>query len=359
MTSFIIRRLLLAVPVLLGILFVTFALARMLPGDPCRAVLGEHATDLVCDAFIVRHGLDKPISTQFTIYLGEIARGDFGDSLRFQRPVTELLSERLPVTVELSLSALTLAVVVGVPLGIISAYWRNSAIDVGTMLLANTGVSMPVFWLGLMLAYTFAVLLKDTPFWLPPSGGMSSGMRLLPLYEVWNIPVVEGEGWYNVWAFLSNINTFNALVTGSWPELWDAIKHLILPSVALGSIPMAIIARMTRSSLLEVLGLDYVRTARAKGLRENAVVLRHGLRNALLPVVTIIGLQLGYLLGGAVLTETIFGLTGVGKTLYDAITARDYVVVQVFTLVIAVGFVVINLIVDLSYAFLDPRVRLE
>jgi len=211
----------------------------------------------------------------------------------------------------------------------------------------------------LMLAYTFAVLLKDTPFWLPPSGGMSSGMHLPPLYEAWNIPVVEGEGLYNAWAFLSNINTLNALVTGSWPELWDAIKHLILPSVALGSIPMAIIARMTRSSLLEVLGLDYVRTARAKGLRENAVVLRHGLRNALLPVVTIIGLQLGYLLGGAVLTETIFGLTGVGKTLYDAITARDYVVVQVFTLVIAVGFVAINLIVDLSYAFLDPRVRLE
>jgi len=359
MTSHIIRRLLLAIPVLLGILFVTFALARMLPGDPCRAVLGEHATDLVCDAFIVRHGLDKPIMTQFAVYLGEVAHGDFGDSLRFQRPVTELLSERLPVTVELSLSALSLAIIVGVPLGIISAYWRNSAIDVGTMLLANTGVSMPVFWLGLMLAYTFAVLLKDTPFWLPPSGGMSSGMHLPPLYEAWNIAVVEGEGLYNVWAFLSNINTLNALVTGSWPELWDAIKHLILPSVALGSIPMAIIARMTRSSLLEVLGLDFVRTARAKGLRENAVVLRHGLRNALLPVVTIIGLQLGYLLGGAVLTETIFGLTGVGKTLYDAITARDYVVVQVFTLVIAVGFVAINLIVDLSYAFLDPRVRLE
>jgi peptide/nickel transport system permease protein len=359
MTGFIIRRLLLAIPVLLGILFVTFALARMLPGDPCRAVLGEHATDLVCDAFIVRHGLDKPIATQFVVYLDEIARGDFGDSLRFQRPVTALLSERLPVTVELSLSALTLAIIVGVPLGIISAYWRNSAIDVGTMLLANTGVSMPVFWLGLMLAYTFAVLLKDTPFWLPPSGGMSSGMHLPPLYETWNIPVVEGEGWYSVWAFLSNINTLNALVTGSWPELWDAIKHLILPSVALGSIPMAIIARMTRSSLLEVLGLDYVRTARAKGLRESAVVLRHGLRNAVLPIVTIIGLQLGYLLGGAVLTETIFGLTGVGKTLYDAIAARDYVVVQVFTLVIAVGFVAINLIVDLSYAILDPRVRLE
>jgi peptide/nickel transport system permease protein len=359
MTSYITRRLLLAVPVLLGILFATFALARLLPGDPCRAVLGEHATDQICDAFMERHGLNRPIPTQFMIYLGEVARGDFGDSLRFQRPVTLLLSERLPVTVELSLSALTFAIIVGVPLGIISAYWRNSAVDVGTMLVANIGVSMPVFWLGLMLAYTFAVLLKDTPLWLPPSGRMTSGMYLRPLYEAWNVSTAPGEALYNVLAFLSNINTFNALVTGSWAQLWDAIKHLILPSIALGTIPMSIIARMTRSSLLEVLGLDYVRVARAKGLREHAVVLKHALRNALLPVVTIIGLQLGYLLGGAVLTETIFGLTGVGKTLFDAITSRDYVVVQVFTLVIAVGFVVINLIVDLSYAFLDPRIRLD
>ena len=359
MTSYIVRRLLLTIPVLLGILFVTFALARLIPGDPCRAVLGERATDEICDRFMQRHGLDKPIPTQFVVYLGEIARGDFGESLRFQRPVTELLSERLPVTVELSLAALSFAVVVGIPLGIISAYWRNSPVDVGTMLLANTGVSMPVFWLGLMLAYIFAVLLKDTPFWLPPSGRMTSGMSLAPLWVSWNLDVVEGEGWYSVLAFLSNINTFNALITGQWPELWDAIKHLVLPAIALGTIPMSIIARMTRSSLLEVLGLDYIRTARAKGLRENAVVLRHALRNATLPVVTVIGLQLGTLLGGAVLTETIFALTGVGKTLFDSITSRDYVVIQVFTLVIAVGFVMVNLLVDLSYALLDPRVRLE
>lgn len=359
MTSYIIRRLLLAIPVLLGILFVTFAMARMLPGDPCRAVLGEHATDQICDAFMERHGLNKPIPTQFAIYLNEVAHGDFGDSLRFQRPVTELLSERLPVTVELGVYALVFAVIVGIPLGIISAYWRNSAVDVGTMLVANTGVSMPVFWLGLMLAYTFAVLLKGTPFWLPPSGRMTSGMSLSPLHEVWNISVEGKEGLYSILAFFSNINTFNALVTGRWPELWDAIKHLILPAIALGTIPMAIIARMTRSSLLEVLGLDYVRTARAKGLREHAVVLRHALRNAMLPVVTVIGLQLGTLLGGAVLTETIFGLTGVGKSLFDSITSRDYVVVQVFTLVIAIGFVMVNLIVDLSYAFLDPRIRLD
>jgi peptide/nickel transport system permease protein len=188
---------------------------------------------------------------------------------------------------------------------------------------------------------------------------MTSGMSLAPLWETWSLDVVEGSTRYNVLAFLSNINTFNAFVTGQWPKLLDAIKHLILPAIALGTIPMSIIARMTRSSLLEVLGLDYVRTARAKGLRENAVVLRHALRNATLPVVTVIGLQLGTLLGGAVLTETIFALTGVGKTLFDSITARDYVVIQVFTLVIAVGFVVVNLIVDLSYALLDPRVRLD
>ncbi|MBN1953452.1 MAG: ABC transporter permease [Anaerolineae bacterium] len=359
MTSYIIRRLLLAIPVLLGILFATFALARLLPGDPCRAVLGEHATDAICDAFMERHGLDKPIPTQFVIYLGEVARGEFGNSLRFQRPVTDLLSERLPVTVELSLSALFIATIVGIPLGVISAYWRNSPIDVGTMLLANTGVSMPVFWLGLMLAYAFAILLKGTPFWLPPSGRMTSGMYLPPLYEAWNLALEEGSALYNILAFISNMNILNALLTGSWEELWDAIKHMILPAAALGTIPMSIIARMTRSSLLEVLGLDYVRVARSKGLRELMVVLKHALRNALLPVVTIIGLQLGYLLGGAVLTETIFGLTGVGKSLFEAITARDYVVVQVFTLVIAVGFVIINLIVDLSYAFLDPRVRFE
>jgi len=359
MTGHILRRLLLALPVLLGILFVTFAMARLLPGDPCRAVLGERATDQICDAFIVRHGLDKPIATQFIVYLREVFRGDFGDSLRFQRPVMEMLGERMPVTVELSLLALSFAVIVGIPLGIVSAYWRNSPVDVGTMLVANVGVSMPVFWLGLMLAYTFAVLLKGTPFWLPPSGRMTSGMSLTPLYEFWNLGVVKGDRWYALLEFLSNINTFNALVTGRWPELWDAIRHLILPSVALGTIPMSIIARMTRSSLLEVLGLDYIRTARAKGLREQGVVLRHGLRNALLPVVTIIGLQLGGLLGGAVLTETIFGLTGVGKSLFDSIISRDYVVVQVFTLVIAVAFVLINLVVDLSYAFLDPRVRTE
>jgi peptide/nickel transport system permease protein len=357
MISFVVRRLLMAIPVLLGIVFVTFALARVLPGDPCRAALGERATAAVCDAFIKRVGLDQPITVQFYRYMGDVLRGDLGESFRFGRPATQILVERLPTTVELSVSAMIFAVLVSIPLGIISAYWHNSAIDVGTMMGANIGVSMPVFWLGLMLAYIFAVLLKGTPLWLAPSGRLTSGIEVVPLMEVWHI---QAQGVpLTILTFISNMFVLNGLLTGNWTLMWDAIKHLILPAAALGTIPLAIIARMTRSSLLDVLGLDYIRTARAKGLREWAVVLRHGLRNALLPVVTIIGLSLGELLGGAVLTETIFGLSGVGQTLFDSITARDYTIVQAFTLVIAVGYVVINLIVDLSYAYLDPRIRLS
>src|SRR5512136_538468 len=357
MISFVVRRLLMAIPVLLGIVFVTFALARVLPGDPCRAALGERATAVVCDAFIKRVGLDQPIPVQFYRYMGDLLRGDLGESFRFGRPATQILIERLPMTVELSISAMIFAVLVSIPLGVISAYWHNSAVDVGTMMGANIGVSMPVFWLGLMLAYIFAVLLKGTPFWLAPSGRLTSGMEVVPFVEVWH---VQAQGVpLTILTFMSNMFVLNGLLTGNWALMWDAMKHLILPAAALGTIPLAIIARMTRSSLLDVLGLDYIRTARAKGLREWAVVLRHGLRNAMLPVVTIIGLSLGELLGGAVLTETIFGLSGVGQTLFESITARDYTIVQAFTLVIAVGYVIINLIVDMSYAYLDPRIRLS
>jgi len=357
MTGYIIRRLLLAVPVLLGIVLVVFTLVRLIPGDPCRAALGERATDEICDAYMTRRGLDQPIPVQFVRYLGELARLDLGDSFRQGRPVTEMLIEKLPVTIELSLAALTFALLVGIPLGIISAYWHNSSADVGTMIVANIGVSMPVFWLGLMLQYVFAVLLKDTVFALPPSGRLTAGVTIDPLYVTWGWEVdgfVKG-----VLDFISNMHILNALLTFKWEVLHDALKHLLLPAIALGTIPMAIIARMTRSSLLEVMGLDYIRTARAKGLREWGVIMRHGLRNAMLPVATVIGLQFGILLAGAVLTETIFGLSGIGRTLYDAITGRDYRVVEGFTLVIALLFVAINLLVDLSYAYLDPRVRLD
>ncbi len=355
MTRYISQRLLAAIPVLLGILFVTFALARLLPGDPCKAALGEKANPTTCNAFNHRYGLDRPIPVQFGIYLRDVAQGDLGTSFRFGRPVTTLLIERLPVTLELSLCALLFATIVGVFLGIISAVRRNSAVDVGTMLVANIGVSMPVFWLGLMLAYIFALLLKGTPFWLPPSSRNTAGLVLTPLTQVWHVQT--GTFLYSIVTFLSNLNIFNSLVTGNWKALGDTLQHLILPSVALGTIPMALIARMTRSSLLDVLGLDYIRTARAKGLRERLVVMRHGFRNAMIPVVTIVGLSLGGLLGGAVLTETIFNFAGVGRIMFDAIQARDYSVVQGFTLVIAVLYVVLNLGVDILYGFLDPRIR--
>ena len=358
MGRYVSQRLLAAIPVLFGILFVTFALGRLLPSDPCRAALGERATDQLCDAFIKRYGLDKPIPVQFAIYIRDVAHGDLGMSFRYGRPVTELLVERLPVTIELAIASLILASIFGILLGTISAIKRNSAADVGTMLFANVGVSMPVFWLGLMLAYVFALLLKGTPFWLPPSGRNTAGVILPTLIEAWNLPLQSGP-LYTLLIFVSNMHLVNSLLRADWTTFWDTARHLILPAMALATIPMALIARMTRSSLLEVLGLDYIRTARAKGLREQAVVSRHAMRNALIPVVTIIGLSLGTLLGGAVLTETIFGLTGVGRTLFDAILSRDYTIVQSFTLIIAIGFVLINLFVDVLYAFLDPRIRLN
>ncbi|MBI2764171.1 MAG: ABC transporter permease [Chloroflexi bacterium] len=356
MTRFIARRVLITIPVLLGLIFVVFTLARVIPGDPCRAVLGERATDAVCDDFIRRYGLDQPIPIQFGLYLGQLSRGDLGVSIKHSEPVTQLLIDRLPTTIELTLMALLFAVVVGVPLGLLSAYRRNSPIDVGSMIVANIGVSMPVFVLGLLLQFVFALLLKGTPFALPPSGRLSSGVEVLSLVDVWHLENVSGplRGFLD---FVSRLYIPTALITGQWGPLGDALRHLLLPMVALGTIPLAIIARITRSSLLEVLGLDYVRTARAKGLRERTVVLRHATRNALLPVVTIVGLQLGGLLSGAVLTETTFNLTGVGRTVYEAITGRDYVVIQGFTLIVAFIYVFVNLIVDLSYGFLDPRVR--
>ena len=356
MIRFVFRRVLVTIPVLLGIIFLVFALARLVPGDPCRAVLGERATDEVCDAFIIRYGLDEPIPIQFGRYLEQLAAGDLGNSIKHSRPVTELLIERLPTTVELTVLAMLFAIALGVPLGLISAYRRNSPIDVGTMMFANLGVSMPVFVLGLVLAFLFAIVLKDTPLSLPPSGRLSSGVNVEPLAEVWGMQSMTGPP-RAILDFVSGIYIFSGFISGQWGAAADAFRHMILPAIALGTIPLAIIARITRSSLLEVMGLDYVRTARAKGLGERAVILRHAARNALLPVVTIIGLQLGALLSGAVLTETVFNLAGVGRSLFEAISGRDYVVIQGFTLLIAVTYVTINLIVDVSYGLLDPRIR--
>jgi peptide/nickel transport system permease protein len=380
-TRYIIRRLIVTIPVLLGVVFIVFVTSRLIAGDPCRAVLGERATDAVCEPFIKRYGLDKAIlpglfrenhelvfrpgdipttilDNQFTAYLGDLAQGDLGDSIKFSRPVSTLLIERLPTTVELTFFALLLAIIIGVPLGLISGYRHNSAIDVGTMGFANLGVSVPVFVLGLVLAYVFALILKDTPFSLPPSGRLSSGVSVTPLVVVWGLKDLQGP-LRAVLDFASGMYVFSSLITGQFGAFTDSVRHLILPAVALATIPLAIIARITRSSLLEVLGQDYVRTARAKGVSERTVVLRHATRNALLPVVTVIGLQLGGLLAGAVLTETVFNLAGLGRTVYEAITGRDYVVIQGFTLVIAFIYVAVNLIVDISYTYLDPRVRLR
>jgi len=359
MFRYIVRRLLYAIPVLLAILIVTFSLARLIPGDPCTAMLGEKATAESCERFDKRFGLDQPIPIQLARYIGNILQGDLGDSIRFGRPISVILSERLPTTVELAIAAMFLAVLIGIPAGIISALKRNSSIDVVTMIGANIGVSIPVFVLGLLLIYFFAVILRGTPFALPPSGRLSPGVSSVPFYDVWGWDVDKETPGFLFLRFVANLYLFNAVITANWKVFNDAAKHLILPAFALCTIPLSIIARMTRSSLLETLGQDYIRTAHAKGLSNRAVISRHALRSALLPVITIIGLQSGAILGGAVLTETIFGLAGVGRSLFEAITSRDFPVIQGFVIVIASIYVFVNLIVDVSYAFLDPRIRLE
>jgi peptide/nickel transport system permease protein len=358
MTQFIVRRFLLVIPVLLGIVFVTFALARLIPGDPCYVMLGERATPEECRQFRERFGLNDSILVQFGRYVVHVAQGDFGVSIRDKRPVTDILAERLPMTMELATSAMLFATLFGILLGLVASIRHNSLVDLATMMLANIGVSMPVFWLGLLLAYLFALTLKGTPFQLPPSGRLTSGLYLPSLVSEWGLENQHGP-LVTIVTFLSYSTIFHSLIAGRLDVTLDALRHLILPSVAVGTIPLAIIARMTRSSMLEVLGLDYVRTARAKGLREQVVVLKHALRNAMLPIVTVIGLSFGSLLAGAVLTETVFALPGMGTRLVDAILARDYPVVQALTLAIAVIFVFVNLIVDLSYAYLDPRIRLD
>ncbi len=359
MIQYTVRRLLAAIPVIIGVLIVTFVLARLIPGDPCRAILGEKATVETCERFAEEKGLNEPLTTQFAIYMSDLVRGDLGNSLRFNRSISQILVERLPLTIELGFAALLLAVIIGIPAGILSAIRRNSLFDVGIMIGANLGVSIPIFVLGLLLKYIFAVVLRDTAFALPPSGRLSAGLIPVPFYEVYGWSVPESGGWAFLIKFFGNMALFNSFVTGDWKIFWDAFKHLILPAFTLSSIPLSIIARMTRSSMIEVLEMDYIRTARSKGLTESVIVFIHAFRNASLPVVTITGLQLGSVFAGAILTETIFGLAGVGLALFEGITARDFPIIQGFVIVIAVSYVLVNLLVDLSYAFIDPRVRLQ
>lgn len=358
MLQFVARRLLLLLPVLVGILLVTFTITRLVPGDPCYVMLGEKATPDACRLFKQRYGLDKSIPEQFGRYAVSLFKGELGDSIKDRRPISVIIAERLPMTIELTFFAMIFASIFGVLLGVISALNRNSFFDTFTMVLANIGVSMPVFWLGLLLAYVFALMLRGTPFYIPPSSRFSAGVSLIPLVKVWGLKDLGPLSTFLI-GLASNSAILNGLLTGNFKLIRDAIWHLILPAMAVGTISLAVIARMTRSSLLDVLGQDYIRTARAKGLKENLVITKHALRNSLVPIVTIIGIQTGGLLSGAVLTETIFSLPGVGSKMVEAILGRDYPVVQGFAVVIAVIFVFTNLLVDVSYAYLDPRIRLE
>ncbi|MBP7600250.1 MAG: ABC transporter permease [Thermoflexales bacterium] len=356
MTQFIGRRLLLLLPVLLGILLITFSLARLIPGDPCYIMLGEKATPEKCFAFRERFGLNDSIPVQFVRYAQNLAQGNLGTSIKDSRDISDIVAERLPMTIELTVFATAFSSLLGVTLGVVSAVRHNSAIDVGAMVFANIGVSMPIFWLGLLLAYLFALTLAGTPFQLPPSTRLTSGADLPSLLKVWGLEDATGLQRFLL-LMLSNSVILNSIIQGKWDILGDALKHMILPTVTVGTVSLAIIARMTRGAMLDVLTQDFIRVARAKGLREWAVIMKHAFRNALVPVVTIIGLQFGGLLSGAVLTETTFNLPGVGTKLIDAILSRDYPVVQAFTVIVALFFVLVNIMVDISYAYLDPRIR--
>lgn len=332
MHSYIIRRLLLLIPVLLGLTLIVFFMIRAIPGDPAQVILGQAATPESIEALHKKLGLDKPWYTQYFKYLGGLLKGDLGDSIRTNSPISEEIGPYLAATIELSLAAMLIAVFVGVNAGIISAWFRNSWFDYAVMLLALVGVSMPIFWLGLMEQWIFAVNLD----WLPTGGR-----------ENVRDPVQT----------ITHFYILDTLLQGDAEKFTDVLKHLTLPALALATIPMAIIARITRSSMLEVMRTDYIRTARAKGLRNFWVVYKHSLKNALIPIMTVIGLQLGLLLGGAILTETIFSWPGIGRYIYEAINYRDYPVVQSGILIIALFFVLINLAVDIFYAVIDPRIK--
>jgi len=344
MAAYTIRRLLGLIPVLLGISLLVFGVLRLIPGDPALLILGERATPDQRAALREQLGLDKPFffntgggnifDGQYFNFMGDLARGNFGTSIVRDTSVGGELRDRFPATLELTLAALLLATVIGVPAGMIAAMRRGSAIDTTSVLFALVGVSVPIFWLGLLLQYVFGVNLR----WLPIS-------QRLDVEYTRNFQTITG------------LYVLDGLLRGRLDVLGNALRHLVLPAVALSTVPMAIIARMTRSAMLEVLSQDYIRTAWAKGLRERVVVTRHALRNALLPVVTVIGLQLGALLGGAILTETVFSWPGIGTWIYEGVRGRDYPVVQSGVIFVAFWFVLINMLVDISYAFLDPRIQ--
>jgi peptide/nickel transport system permease protein len=359
MTRTIARRLVMLVPILFGLSLATFSLVRLIPGDPVAVMLGEHATAEQIARFRATRGLDQPLPVQYLRYLASLAQGDWGRSIKTNLPVTTELAQRLPATAELAMAAMAMACALGIPLGLLAARRRNSAADLAVGGATLLGASLPLFWLGLMLAHLFGYRLG----WLPPSGRLSIGAAVQPLNQAglfghaapgtlasWLRPGLE---------LLSNFYVLSSLLTGNWAALLDALRHLILPALTLCVVPLAVVTRITRSCLRDTLGQDHVRTARAKGLPERAVVLGHALRNAFPPILTAAGLQLGFLLSGAILVEAIFSWPGMGQLVVDRVLARDYPVVQGAVLAAALLVVAVNLATDVGCAILDPRIRHE
>jgi peptide/nickel transport system permease protein len=334
MLGFIIRRTLIIIPTLLGVSIVVFLLLSITPGDPAELLLGERATEASLEAMREHLGLNEPLHVQYGLFLKRLVKLDLGETIWTRQKVIVEIKERFPATIELSLAAMFLSCLFGVVLGIISASRQYSIFDYLSMVASLIGVSMPVFWLGLMLMLVFALNLG----WFPISGRIGTNTEL----EV-----------------ITNFYVLDAILTRNWPALLNVLHHLALPAIALCTIPMAIVARMTRSSMLEVLRQDYIKTARAKGLSETKVVLKHALRNSLIPVVTVIGLQFGILLGGAILTETVFAWPGVGKWIFEGVVKRDYMVIQGGTMLVATAFVAVNTLVDILYAVINPRISMK
>ncbi|RSL30297.1 ABC transporter permease [Salibacterium salarium] len=332
MLNYTLRRLWSLVPVLLGMSIIVFFIIRAIPGNPARTILGDKASESAVENLRVELGLNDPIIMQYFRYMGDLLTGDLGTSIRTSSAISGDIWPYLAATIELAFVALLIAVIIGVNAGILSAWFQNSVFDYLAMIIALVGVSMPVFWLGLMEQWIFSLELG----WLPSIGRDSVRDPVEPI---------------------THLYLFDTLLRGNMDQFIVVARHIILPGIALGTIPMAIIARMTRSSMLEVMRSDYIRTVRAKGQRMFWVVYKHSLKNAFIPVLTVIGLQTGLLLGGAILTETIFSWPGIGRYVYESIQYRDYPVVQAGILVIATIFVLVNLIVDLLYAAFDPRIK--
>jgi dipeptide transport system permease protein len=333
MLRLIVSRLALMVPALIGVVLLSFALIHLVPGDPIEVRRGERGIPAAELAELRQQmGLDRPLAVQLADYVGQVARGDLGLSIATRRPVLEEFLTLFPATLELSLCAMLLATVIGLPAGIVAATRRGSALDHGLMGAALTGYSMPIFWWGLLLILLFSVALG----WTPVSGRMS---------DLFDVPRITG---------FMLVDALFSPDEGAWRS---ALSHLVLPTIVLSTYPLAMVARITRSAMLDVLGEDYIRTARAKGLSPARIIGLHALRNALIPVVTVIGLYTGTLLAGAILTETIFSWPGIGKWLVDSVARRDYPVLQGGVLLVAAIVMAVNLLVDLAYGALDPRVR--